>query len=83
MAVSEIDFRHYKTAKDLKNDENRDVYPRRFITQLNCHQRHTLDVIYILNIIKDGSIYNNNKFNVFVPGMHTYGTYVIASYLCH
>ena len=65
-----MDFRqHYKTAEDLENDEKRDVYPRRFITQLNCHQRHTIDVTYTLNVIKDGIIAKDYNFNIFIKGI--------------
>ena len=69
ITVSDIDFRQrYKSVKDLKEDESRDIYPPRFITQLNCHQRRTLDVTYTLNVIKDGVIAKDYKVNIFLQG---------------
>ena len=68
MKVSDINYREYQSTDDLKKDEEEDLYPPRFITQLNCHQRSTLDVTYTLNVIKDGSACKDYKFNIFVKG---------------
>ena len=69
ISINEIDFRKwYKSAKELKKDENRDMYPPRFITQLNCHQRYTLDVTYKIHVIKDGRSTEDYTFNIFVKG---------------
>ena len=69
IGIGEIDFRElYKSAKDLKKDESRDIYPPRFITQLNCHRRCTLDVTYTLNLMKDGTIVKDYKFSIYVKG---------------
>ena len=63
MSVSEIDFREfYKSAEDLKDDENRDHYPPRFITELNCYQQSALHVEYMLHVKKDDKIVKNYKF---------------------
>lgn len=72
MDVSEIDFRDwYTSAEDLKDDENRDHYPPRFMTQFNCHQQSTLDVKYTLHVIKDGNTVRDYKFIVFVEAKPT------------
>ena len=69
ISVSEIDFREwYHCVEDLKKDEDEDLYPPRFITQFNCHQRYTLDVTYAFKVIKDGTMCKDYKFNVFVKG---------------
>ena len=67
--VSEIDFAdRYKCAEDLADDENRDLYPPRFITQLCCHQqsRPALDVKYKLHIRNDGKVVKNYNFSIVV-----------------
>ena len=69
IGIGEIDFREwYKSAEDLEKDENRDVYPPRFITQLNSHRRCTLDVTYTVNLLKDGTIVKDYKFSIYVKG---------------
>ena len=71
MEVSEIDFRQwYTSAEDLAEDENRDHYPPRFIIHLKCHQPSTLDVSYVLNVIKDGKIVKDYNFSIFVKASH-------------
>ena len=79
MKANEINFREwYKSKEDLEADEKRDIYPPRFITRLNCHQPSTLDVTYILKIMKDSSnMENEYSINIFVnkkaaphEGMH-------------
>ena len=69
IGVNEINFRNwYNSAKDLEKDENKDIYPPRFITQLNCHQRSTLDVTYKLHVMKDGRSTKNYNFSIYVKG---------------
>ena len=71
MEVSEIDFRQwYTSAEDLAEDENRDHYPPRFLTHLKCHQPNTLDVSYMLHVIKDGKTVKEYSFSVFVKASH-------------
>ena len=71
MEVSEIDFRQrYTSAEDLVEDENRDHYPPRFITHFKCHQSFTLDVSYILHVMKDGKTVKDYNFSVFVKASH-------------
>ena len=71
MNVSEIDFRElYTSAKHLAEDEKRDIYPPRFITHFKCHQPSTLDVTYILHVIKDSNIVENFNFSIFVKASH-------------
>lgn len=62
MSISAIDFREYKSAKDLEDDENRDFYPPRFITALNCHQQSALHVEYMLHVMKDDKSIGDYKF---------------------
>lgn len=65
MSVSEIDFREfYTSAGDLKDDENRDHYPPRFITQLNGDQHSALHLEYTLHVIKDDKIIKDYKFSI-------------------
>ena len=69
ISVSEINFRgRYHCSEHLANDENRDLYPPRFITQLYCHQpsRPPLDVEYMLHVIKGGKIVKNYNFNIVI-----------------
>ena len=68
MKANEINFREwYKSKEDLEADEKRDIYPPRFITRLNCHQPSTLDVTYILKIMKDSNnMENEYSINIFV-----------------
>jgi len=67
MNVGEIDFREwYKTAVDLEDDENRDIYPPRFITQCNCHKPSTLDVEYMLQVVKKKQIVCEYQLNIYV-----------------
>ena len=53
----------------MKKDENRDAYPPRFITQVNCHHRCTLDVTYKLHVKKDGINIRDYNLSIFVKGM--------------
>ena len=65
MSVSEVDFREFYTSvKDLKEDEKRDHYPPRFITELSCHQQSALHVEYMLHVIKDDKIVKDYKFSI-------------------
>ena len=65
MSVSEIDFREfYTSAGDLKDDENRDHYPPRFITQLNGDQQSALHLEYMLHVIKDDKTVKDYKFSI-------------------
>ena len=69
--VSEINFRDYYTSvEDLIEDEKRDHYPPRFLTQVKCHQPSTLDFTYVLHVIKDGNIVEDYNFNIFVKASH-------------
>ena len=71
MKVSEIDFRNwYESKKHLAEDEKRDIYPPRFITHLKCYQPSTLDVTFILNVIKDRIIVKEYNFSIFVKSSH-------------
>ncbi|XP_065910403.1 uncharacterized protein [Dysidea avara] len=65
--IDEIDFRRwYKSVDALKHDENIDAYPPRFFTQVNCHEPSTLDVNYMLHVIKEGSVVHKYQFNIYV-----------------
>ena len=67
MKVSEIDFREWYTSeKDLAEDEERDIYPPRFITHMKCRRPSTLDVVYTLHVIKDSNIVKDHNFSIYV-----------------
>lgn len=67
MSVNEIDFRErYSSSEDLADDEKRDLYPPRFITQLHCHKLSSLDVEYVLHVKQDGRVIKNYKFSIVV-----------------
>jgi len=64
---SEIDFcEWYKTAVDLEDDENRDMYPPHFINQFNCHKPSTLDVEYKLQVVKKKRLVCEYQLNIYV-----------------
>ena len=73
----------------LKHDENIDAYPPRFFTQVNCHEPSTLDVNYMLHVIKEGSVVHKYQFNIYVnateiansiKNIGMYATYEVAMY---
>jgi len=85
MSVSEIDFREwYESAEDLVDDENRDHYPPRFITQLNCHKQSTLlHVTYTLHVVKDGNTVKDYKFSIFVKAKEQGNIVIVMLFLCN
>jgi len=66
--VWEIDFRlWYNSSDDLKDDEERDVYPPRFITTCNRHSPLcALDVQYMLLVVQKNEVIKTYTFNIYV-----------------
>jgi len=82
--VGEIDFREwYKTAVDLEDDEKRDMYPPRFITQCNCHKPSTLDVGYILQVVKKKRVACEYQLNIYVNAIDAINSGEYNCYLHH
>ena len=67
ISVMEINFREwYSCDEDLRLDEDKDIYPPRFLIQFNCREFSTLDVTYKLCIRMQQKILMVSTFAVFV-----------------